>query len=139
EQLDGPLQLWTEPSARTISDSATMARARAVLASAERLDGLLADVSDSLRTRAQRLEHFDVVATIVLAPVSLLAVLMVLWIGSRLLTFARVAEAERAAVVRSTEARAALLRGVTHDVKNPLGAAAGFAQLLEEGIVGPLS
>jgi signal transduction histidine kinase len=27
---------------------------------------------------------------------------------------------------------------VTHDVKNPLGAANGYAQLLEEGIVGPL-
>jgi signal transduction histidine kinase len=28
---------------------------------------------------------------------------------------------------------------VTHDVKNPLGAASGYAQLLEEGIVGPLA
>jgi signal transduction histidine kinase len=55
------------------------------------------------------------------------------------LSFARVAERERAQVVRAAEARSALIRGVTHDVKNPLGAAAGYAQLLEESIVGPLS
>lgn len=37
------------------------------------------------------------------------------------------------------QSRARLMRGFTHDVKNPLGAADGFLQLLEEGIVGPLS
>src|SRR5207247_6532126 len=31
------------------------------------------------------------------------------------------------------------LRGITHDVKNPLGAAAGFAELLQDGIAGPLT
>ncbi len=40
---------------------------------------------------------------------------------------------------RATEARARLLRGVTHDVKNPLGAARGYAELLEMGIKGPLT
>ena len=39
---------------------------------------------------------------------------------------------------RATEARARLLRGVTHDVKNPLGAAKGYAQLLELGVKAPL-
>jgi signal transduction histidine kinase len=75
----------------------------------------------------------------VLAPMALLAMLIVLWAGNQLLRFARAVDQERAEVVRSTEARAALLRGVTHDVKNPLGAAAGFAQLLEEGVAGPMS
>jgi signal transduction histidine kinase len=62
-----------------------------------------------------------------------------MWSGRRVLRFARVAERERAQVIRAAEARAALLRGVTHDVKNPLGAAAGYAQLLEESVVGPLT
>ncbi|HEY6826534.1 MAG TPA: GAF domain-containing sensor histidine kinase [Gemmatimonadaceae bacterium] len=34
-----------------------------------------------------------------------------------------------------TESRERLIRGFTHDVKNPLGAADGYAQLLEEGVV----
>ncbi|HYW08243.1 MAG TPA: ATP-binding protein, partial [Longimicrobium sp.] len=42
------------------------------------------------------------------------------------------------AVTQATEARARLLRGVTHDIKNPLGAADGYAQLLEMELVGTL-
>lgn len=39
---------------------------------------------------------------------------------------------------RASESRARLVRGFTHDVKNPLGAADGFLSLLEEGIFGPV-
>ncbi len=40
---------------------------------------------------------------------------------------------------RITESRAGLIRGFTHDIKNPLGAADGFLSLLAEGIYGGLS
>lgn len=40
---------------------------------------------------------------------------------------------------RLAEARTSLLRGITHDVKNPLGAAKGYAELLGMEIKGPLS
>lgn len=36
------------------------------------------------------------------------------------------------------ESRSRLMRGFTHDVRNPLGAADGFLALLEDGIFGPL-
>jgi PAS domain S-box-containing protein len=47
-------------------------------------------------------------------------------------------EALLLAVTQAMEARTRLLRGVTHDVKNPLGAADGYAQLLELELRGTL-
>lgn len=49
------------------------------------------------------------------------------------------ADLRREALERVTESRARLIRGFSHDVKNPLGAADGYAALLEEGIGGDLS
>src|SRR5690606_2933936 len=43
-----------------------------------------------------------------------------------------------AEAARANEARTRLLRGITHDVKNPLGAAKGYAELLEMGIKAPI-
>ena len=40
---------------------------------------------------------------------------------------------------RAAEARTRLLRGITHDVKNPLGAAKGYAELLELGVKGEIA
>jgi PAS domain S-box-containing protein len=48
-------------------------------------------------------------------------------------------ERRRDELERITESRARLMRGFSHDVKNPLGAADGYAQLLEDGIQGALS
>jgi len=110
-----------------------------LLATAEQLDAELTTISANERAEIRRLEHLDVVYAAILAPIALVAVGAAMWSGRRVLRFARVAERERAQVVRAAEARSALLRGVTHDVKNPLGAAAGYAQLLEESVVGPLS
>ncbi|WP_420130358.1 PAS domain S-box protein [Longimicrobium sp.] len=49
------------------------------------------------------------------------------------------AERRREELERVTESRTRLMRGFSHDVKNPLGAADGYAQLLEDGIYGDLS
>lgn len=49
------------------------------------------------------------------------------------------AERRREELERVTESRTRLMRGFSHDVKNPLGAADGYAQLMEEGIFGALS
>jgi signal transduction histidine kinase len=50
-----------------------------------------------------------------------------------------VAEHARVELVRLTESRARLMRGFSHDVKNPLSAADGYLQLLDEGLMGPLT
>jgi PAS domain S-box-containing protein len=49
------------------------------------------------------------------------------------------AESRQEELERVTESRTRLVRGFTHDVKNPLGAADGFLTLLEEGVFGELT
>lgn len=49
------------------------------------------------------------------------------------------AEEGRLRLEQVSESRNRLLRGFTHDVKNPLGAARGYLDLLIEGIQGPLA
>jgi signal transduction histidine kinase len=107
---------------------------------AEQLDARLSARVEDARAESRRLQTIDVIAAIVLTPVALLSVLAVFIAGRRARTLARRLDAERDALAQSIEARAALMRGITHDVKNPLGAAAGYADLLLEGIPGgPLS
>jgi signal transduction histidine kinase len=48
-------------------------------------------------------------------------------------------EHRRRELERVTESRARLMRGFYHDVKNSLGAADGYAQLLIDGVVGELT
>ena len=137
DELSKRLHNWETSSRRETSASAE--EGLMLMATAEHLDDELTRISTSQRTEIRRLEYLNVVYAAILAPIALVAMGVVLWSGRRVLEFARVAERERAEVVRAAEARTALLRGVTHDVKNPLGAAAGYAQLLEESVVGPLS
>lgn len=110
-----------------------------LLGSAERLDSALVLETQARRAEVERLESYYVLTPSVLAPMALIAILVVIVSALRMRSFARLAEEERAEVVRASEARAALLRGVTHDVKNPLGAAVGYAELLESGIAGALA
>lgn len=71
-----------------------------------------------------------------------LALLASIVVGSLVLRMRRLAiEAAEALAetARVGEARQRLVRGITHDVKNPLGAARGYAELLNLGIKGPLN
>jgi signal transduction histidine kinase len=71
--------------------------------------------------------------------IALGAALIVAWIGRGLRLFAAAAERDRADLEEAIEARARLVRGITHDLKNPLNAIVGYTELLEQGIKGPLS
>jgi signal transduction histidine kinase len=110
-----------------------------VLTAAENLDDHILARTVQLRTRIQWLEAVNVVSAAVLAPIALIAAALVFAFGRRMLFVARTADAERAALVAATEQRALLMRGVTHDIKNPLGAAFGYAALLDDGLAGELT
>ena len=139
EHLQAQLGQWRGPGPSGVTSPDALRLARAILRTADSLDLHLMRVSDQQRASVRQLERFDVMSALVLVPLALIAIAVVIWGGQRVLHFAHVAEHERAEVVRSTEARAALLRGVTHDVKNPLGAASGYAHLLADGVAGKLT
>jgi signal transduction histidine kinase len=48
-------------------------------------------------------------------------------------------ERRRVELERMTESKTRLMRGFSHDVKNPIGAADGYMQLLEDGLLDPLT
>jgi signal transduction histidine kinase len=110
-----------------------------VLSSAESLDDYLMQVSTIARARVSQLERINVYSAAALAPIALIAVAVVFLLDRRMRAFAREADDRASKLQHSIELREALIRGVTHDIKNPLGAASGYAELLEDGIAGPLN
>jgi signal transduction histidine kinase len=117
-------------------------------------DALVAarDLDDAI-VRAARLrageiraiERVRLAVTAVLLLLAFAAAVVVAWLGRQVGRLAREAEAQRATAVRALEetrstlaSRQRLVRGVTHDIKNPLGAADGYGELLQMGLHGEL-
>jgi signal transduction histidine kinase len=138
ERLSEQVRVWSRTTTAPRSPSG-LAQARAFFATAEEFDRYLEAESTQQRAHVRTLERFALLTSVVLALIALIAAVVVVFFAVRLFRFAEAAEGERAEVVRAADTRAALLRGVTHDVKNPLGAAAGYAQLLNEGVAGALT
>ncbi|MEO8336398.1 MAG: HAMP domain-containing sensor histidine kinase [bacterium] len=134
---------WLHPdSAADSTDRTANEReqiATEVLAATERLDSLLDERAARQRERMEALSNNDVLLPFALVPLMLVSALIIFRAGRRMYFFANEAEHGRLALARAMDAKATLMRGVTHDLKNPLGAASGYAQLLEEGVVGPLT
>ena len=75
-----------------------------------------------------------------------IAAMVVAWFAARARRLRRslarthaISEQHRTDLERITESRNRLMRGFSHDVKNPIGAADGYMQLLAEGILGPIA
>ena len=98
---------------------------RQVIHASERLRHELDALSNTSIAEARRLLWIDMVISAALGIIGLVAMAVVVALARKL--------------ERSTELRATLVNGVAHDVKNPLGAAAGYADLLEEGVAGPMN
>lgn len=118
----------------------------AAQAAATRLDRSIVLASAERRHRIGMLERRSNWLQGVLAVLGLAAALAAGGLGLRIHALAAEAEVRRreaeralADTARAIESKTRLIRGVTHDVKNPLGAADAYADLLALGLRGELS
>jgi len=116
------------------------------LEAAERLDAALRSAIAQRTSEIRGVESFTQTIYSLLLLLTLGAALAVALLHFRMRRLAAAATARSAEVARAldetaraVEARSHLIRGFTHDVKNPLGAADGYADLLEIGVRGELN
>lgn len=115
------------------------ARLEAAAAAAVRLDQVIARRSAARTSELQLFERVSYVITVLLVAVAVFAALLIARFARRHQALAVEAERRREELERVSESRTRLIRGFSHDVKNPLGAADGYAALLEDGVMGDLS
>lgn len=109
------------------------------LVAAAQLDETLNDASQTRRAQVMAAERIERRLTVALGVLALVAIVVVIWIGKRLQIAAAQAEQRRQDLVTAVDAREKLMRGVSHDLKNPLNAIDGHAQLIEDGVKGPVT
>lgn len=110
-----------------------------VLLTAARLDEGLTAAADNRRAAIEATGRAQVWITFAFGFVALSTAVLIAWIGRRLRSFAMSEESGRQRLEEAIEGRERLIRGITHDLKNPLQTITGSAELLAEGISGELA
>ena len=107
-------------------------------ANLQRLEDELNSRTAEQHVRIDQMERLGVIVPAGLVPFALLALGAVAWTARRTILLSQAAELGKREAESAMAAKSALMRGVTHDLKNPLGAARGYADLLADGALGPL-
>ena len=110
-----------------------------LLVGAARLDEALSNAADKRWAEAAATNRAQRWVTVVVGLVALGAAIIIAWLGRGLRLYAVGAERDKIELQHAIEARARLVRGITHDLKNPLNAIIGYTDLLAQGVKGPLS
>lgn len=113
-------------------------RFESAVTAAVSLDRAISDATIATRADVRRIERVSAVISAVLAILALVAALLVTRLAHAYRKTMVAAEQRRVELEWVTESRTRLVRGFTHDVKNPLGAADGMLQLLEDRILGDM-
>ena len=111
----------------------------AALVSAARLDASVARGAQRVQTELEAYQRAAGRWTVGLAVLALAGVAAALWLGLAVRRGALLAESRRQALADAMESKARFTRGLSHDLKNPLGAIDGHAALLAEEIYGPVT
>ena len=106
------------------------------LIAAARLDDAITRTAQFHRQRILAAERIGMRLTMLLVVMALLALVMAAWVGRRFRLIAEEAEERRHEVEKLMDGRARLVRGLSHDLRNPLNVIYCHAELLEDGIVG---
>ena len=112
---------------------------RQTLNAATSLASAITDVEIQRRREIDAAERLDWRFTLVLCITALFAGGVLLWLDHRSRMFAAAAERRRREVERLMESRAGLMRGLTHDIRNPLGSVDGYVYVLQSGMKGDLN
>jgi signal transduction histidine kinase len=110
-----------------------------VLVAAAQLDDALEIATRQRRQQILDAERLQRRTAVILGIAALAALWAVIWLGVRLQDYADATERSRLALERAMDSKARLMRGLSHDLKNPLNAIEGHAALLDDGIVGELA
>jgi signal transduction histidine kinase len=110
-----------------------------MLVAAAQLDQSLTDAARAGRAQLDEGERFNQRAAALLSLVALTAAVATWRLSQRAHDFAVEAEHRRAELAEAMASRARFMRGVSHDLKNPIHAIDGHAQLLEDELRGPLT
>lgn len=115
------------------------------LNAARDLDGALVRAAQQRAQAIREIERYRLIVTGALVLLAALSSIVVVWLSRQVNRLAVEAERQRVTAVRALAeaqrtltSRYRLMRGVTHDIKNPLGAADGYGELLQMGLHGRL-
>jgi signal transduction histidine kinase len=110
-----------------------------LLLSAARLDAAINSAAAARRAVIEATSRSQAWISVAIGVVALTALLIVNWLGRKLRSFAVQEELARRRLEQVVESRSRLMRGITHDLTNPLHSISANAEVLDEGSKGPLS